>query len=125
VRRRRARGASLLEVLVAISLFAIVATGVGVLIVGTLRHTVANQHGTTAVMLAQEMLEDLRGLPYDDIVSDSRAVTVGVTTYTVDAAVDTDMPADGMKQIRVTVTWTGPEGTKSYGVDSILTSVTG
>jgi len=35
-----------------------------------------------------------------------------------------DTPAPGMKQLTVTVSWTGPGGAKSYAVRTIFTAVT-
>lgn len=122
--RRRSRGASLLEVLAAMSLFGLVASGVAALSVGSLRHTTANKHGTAATVLAQEQLENLRSLDYPNILPTSSSANVNGQAYTVTTSVLNDAPTTGMKQITVTVTWTGPEGPKSYAIQTIFTAVT-
>jgi Tfp pilus assembly protein PilV len=123
MKRRRSRGSSLIEVLVAVSLFALVGSAVGVLATSSMLHTIRNRHSTAATMLAQERLELLRGIPYADIVSGATSAVVGGQSYVVNTAVLTDNPAAGMKRITVTVNWTGPEGSRSHAVETIYTSV--
>jgi general secretion pathway protein I len=123
-RRRRTRGFSLLEVLSAMTLFALVASGVGALAVGSLRHSITNRHGTAAAMLAQQQLEDLRSRAYADILPTSSSVTVSGQSYGISTAVLDDNPAANMKKITVTVTWQGPEGSKSYAVQTVFTAIT-
>lgn len=123
-RRRSQGGSSLLEVLAAISLFSLVAAGVGVLAVGSVRQTLQNRHGTAAAMLAQERLEELRGLAYVDVIPYSTSRLVNGLSYTVSHTVLDDNPAAGMKTITATVSWTGPGGAKSYAVKTIYTAIT-
>ena len=125
MRRRRQRGISLMEVLAAMSLFAVVASGVGALATGSLRYTTLNRHGTAAAMLAQQQLEDLRSLDYASILPGSKSATVAGQLYTIGTGVLADNPAAGMKKITVSVSWTGPEGNKSYAIQTIFTAVTG
>jgi Tfp pilus assembly protein PilV len=114
----------MLEVLAAMSLFAIVASAVTALVTGSLRHTTRNRHGTMASILAQEKLEDLRGIAYDDIEATSESVVAAEQAYNIATEVEDNTPASGMKHITVTVSWTGPEGTQSYAVETVYTSVT-
>lgn len=123
--RRRQRGVSLLEVLAAMSLFALVASAVGALSVQSLLHTAVNRHYTMAAMLAQQEVEDLRSLEYVDVVSRSSTQTVEGQVYTTDTAVQANTPAANMSTVTVTVRWDGPEGTKNYAVKTIFTDVTG
>ena len=123
-RRRRSRGSSLLEVLCAISLFSLVASGVGALAVGSVRQTAQNRQGTAAAMLAQTRLEELRGLAYANILPGSMTTTVNGLVYTVAQTVLDNNPAANMKKITVTVSWTGSGGTKSYVVQTIFTAIT-
>jgi general secretion pathway protein I len=125
MRRRRERGFSLLEVLAAMTLFALIASAIGTLASSSLMHTTQNRHYTIAAMLAQQELEDLRSLPYASITSRSALDTVEGQLYSIGTAVQPDVPATGMSHIRVTVTWYGPEGSKSYAVETIFTNVTG
>jgi type II secretory pathway pseudopilin PulG len=123
MRKRNTRGSSLLEVLSAISLFSLVASGVGALAIGSIRQTTVNRHGTAAAMLAQQRLEELRGLDYAQVLPYSTTATVNGLTYTVSHSVLENNPAAGMKTITATVSWNGPGGAKSYAVRTIFTSI--
>jgi len=122
---RRVRGFSLLEVLAAMSLFAIVASAIGTLAVSSIQHSAQNRHYTTAATLAQAELEDLRSLDYPDIATRASLKTVGGESFNVSTVVAPDSPAPNMKHITVTVTWTAPEGTKTYAAETIYTNITG
>lgn len=124
MKRRRQRGVSLIEVLTAISLFALVAGAVGTLASGSMLRTTENRHATGAALLASQELERLRGLDYVDIVSGSSTMTMGGQYFTVDVAVQADTPAAGMKHITVTVDWNGPEGARTYEVETTFTDIT-
>jgi len=124
VKRRRERGFSLLEVLSAMTLFALVAAAVGTLSTASMLHTIQNRHASTAAQLAQQRLEDLRSLPLASIISGTSNSTVAGQAYTTITTVQSNTPASGMSRITVRVNWTGPEGARSYAVDTIYTSVT-
>jgi prepilin-type N-terminal cleavage/methylation domain-containing protein len=121
--RARQRGYSLLEVLVATTLFALVASGLAAFGVQSLRRTAANRSSTGAVIAAQHELEDLRGLDYPDVVTRTYATTIGGHPYGIGTNVQTDVPASGMKQITVTVSWAEPLGPQSYVLRTILTTI--
>jgi general secretion pathway protein I len=123
--RRRARGFTLLEVLSAMTLFALVAAAVGTLATASIVHTIQNRHASTAAELAQRELEDLRSLAYADLAGGTSTEVVAGQSYTIVTTVTADTPAAGMSRINVEVSWTGPEGSRSYEVDTIYTSVTG
>src|SRR5262249_48649115 len=124
-RRRGSSGLSMLEVLAAMSLFAIVASAVGALASSSMLHTTQNRHYTIAAMLAQEELENLRGLDYVDLASRSSVSTESGMTYKVDSFVEPNVPANSMCRITVNVSWLGPEGPKSYEIQTIYTNVRG
>jgi prepilin-type N-terminal cleavage/methylation domain-containing protein len=119
---RGARGFSLLEVLFAMTLFALVGTAVNVLAIQSMRQTLHNRHGTTAVMLAQSQVENLEAARYDDIAAAHTTAAVDGLAYTIDTHVDVDTPGDGMKQVTITVSWTSLEGSDSYVVETVFTS---
>jgi prepilin-type N-terminal cleavage/methylation domain-containing protein len=125
VKRRRERGFSLLEVLSAMTLFALVAAAVGALATTSMVYTIQNRHASTAAQLAQRQLEDLRALPYASIAGGTSTSVVAGQSYTVITSVQANVPAAGMSRISVQVNWTGPEGARSYAVDTIYTSVNG
>jgi general secretion pathway protein I len=122
--RRRARGYTLLEVLAAMSLFAIVATAAGGLATSSMRYTMRNRHATTAAMLAQQAIEDVRALDYPNIIGGTSTATIDNTVYTTTTVVVDNSPAANMKNITVTVSWSGPEGSRSYAIKTIYTAVT-
>ena len=105
------------------TLFALVAAAVGALATTSMLHTIQNRHATTAAQLAQRQLEDLRALPYASLASGTKSVVAAGQSYTVNTNVQANNPASGMSRINVQVAWTGPEGSRSYAVDTIYTSV--
>ena len=121
--RRRSRGFSIIEVLAAMSLFAVLASAICAVATTSVRFTTSNRHATLAAMLAQRELEDLRGLAYAAIVSRSTVDTVQGQTYTINSNVTDNSPAAGMKRIVVTVSWTGPEGSRDHEIETIFTSL--
>ena len=121
--RRSQRGYSLLEVLVAITLFAITSSGLAAFLVQSLRRTAGNRASTGAVIAAQHEVEDLRSLDYPAIVSRSYATTITGKSYGVGTVVQNDTPASGMKQVTVTVSYTEPLGPESYVLRTILTQI--
>ena len=88
-----------------------------------MRHLVANRHGTQAAMLAQEELEYQRGLDYANLLARTQSKTMGGQSYSVQTAIVPNNPAAGMTRLTVTVSWNGPEGSKSYAVQTIYTAV--
>jgi len=121
--RRSQRGVSLLEILVAITLFALTSSGLAAFLVQSLRRTAGNRASTGAVIAAQHEVEDLRSLDYPAIVSRSYATTITGKSYGVGTVVQNDTPASGMKQVTVTVSYTEPLGAESYVLRTILTQI--
>lgn len=122
-RRRRTGGFSILEVLAATALFAVVAAAVSALATTSVRFTIDNRHGTAAAMLAQEELEDLRGMAFEDVESRARSEIVGGQAFTITTVVDDDDPEPGMKHIVVTISWGGPRGVRTHAIETIFTSL--
>ena len=121
--RRSQRGVSLLEILVAITLFALTSSGLAAFLVQSLRGTAGNRASTGAVIAAQHEVEDLRSLDYPAIVSRSYATTITGTSYGVGTVIQNDTPASGMKQVTVTVSYAEPLGPESYVLRTILTQI--
>jgi Tfp pilus assembly protein PilV len=124
MRRRRQRGISLLEVLAAMSLFALVSAAMATLAITSIRGVSANRHSTVATMLAQWEMERVRALDYTTITSASSSQTVAGVPYNIATVVQANTPGANMSDVRVTVSWTGPEGSKSYSTETIYTDVT-
>src|SRR4029078_11883824 len=93
--RRSQRGISLLEVLVAITLFALTSSGLAAFLVQSLRRTAGNRASTGAVIAAQHEGEDPRPLHYPAIVSRSYSTTITGKSYGVGTVVQNDAPASG------------------------------
>ena len=121
--RRSQRGVSLLEILVAITLFALTSSGLAAFLVQSLRRTAGNRASTGAVIAAQHEVEDLRSLDYADIASRSYSTTISGKPYGVGTIVQNDSPASGMKAVTVTVAYTEPLGPESYVLRTILTQI--
>jgi type II secretory pathway pseudopilin PulG len=124
--RRRLRtqhGTTLVESIVALGLFAIGAGAVGSLLTQHIRQQVTNGTSTTAVSLAEQQFELLRGLNYDDIAGSTTVTAVDGMTYTIRTTATSNVPAPNMKQIEVQVSWTEPKGPQVYTGYAIYTAV--
>lgn len=121
--RRQVAGFSLLELLAAMTLFALVAAAMGALAGASMRATANNRHASAAAMFAQREIEELRYESYDAIVSRSRGATLDGMGYKIDTAVYPNAPDVGLKHIVVTVSWTAPGGSHSYVADTIFTDL--
>jgi len=127
-RRQRARlteerGVSLLETLVALSLFAIAAGTMGDFLVRQIRMAGSNHNYTTAYSYAEQELEDVRAMDYDDIATRSATHPSGSITYTVNTQVVANSPAPNMKNITVTVSWSEPGGARNVALQTIYTAI--
>jgi type II secretory pathway pseudopilin PulG len=122
-RRRAESGTTLVESLFALGLFGVAAAAIATLLVGHVRQQGSNWVRTTAIALAERELEDLRTVDYGSIGSRAFTKTIGGMNYTVGTTVLPDMPVASMKTISTLVTWTEPNGAKSYTLTAIYTAV--
>lgn len=94
-------GFSLIEVLIALSIFTIGILGVASLVISSINENALARRLTEATALAEDRLESMLALPYEDI-------NTGQTTegaYTVSWNVAEDIIVAQTKSITVTVTW--------------------
>jgi type II secretory pathway pseudopilin PulG len=112
-----------MEVLCAMSLFAIVASGVAAMAMNSMRATANNRQSTSAQMLAQDEVEQLRGLDYEDLVSRDRTIHMSDQSFDIHSAVVDNNPSSGMKHITVTVSWNSPLGSRHYELQTIFTAI--
>ncbi len=116
-------GTTLVESLVAIGLFAVAAATIGHLLTHHIRQGTASRRATTAISLAEQELERLRTIDYNDISSQTTVTEVDNASYTVRITASTDVPAANMKQIQADVSWTEPNGSQTYTVYAIYTAI--
>lgn len=112
-----------MEVLAAMTLFALVASGVAAMATNSMRATSNNRQSTSAQMLAQDEIEQLRGFDYANIASRDRSVEMADQTFDIHSEVVDDNPASGMKFITVTVSWNSPLGSREYELETIFTAI--
>lgn len=115
-------GFALMETVVAMVIFVVVATGAVVAAISGVHASDDSRNRVAATNIAQSDLEQARAIPTPAPASYSTSaannaqrytVTREITTYTADATAtpsDTACPAGGELQIRVTVKWPGGAG---------------
>lgn len=118
------KGFSLIEVLVAMSLFMIVATAVSSLMYHSTSHLSGSNHLSQAIACAQETLEGIRVLAYEDMDNASSECVGDGMSFDVVSEITENDPDDGMKTVVVTVSWNEKGESKSYAIQTIYTKIT-
>ncbi|HVO25340.1 MAG TPA: type II secretion system protein [Candidatus Margulisiibacteriota bacterium] len=120
------RGATLIESLVALGVFGMVAAAVSTLLTQHIGVERTNGTTTAAITIAEAELESLRSLAYPNIATRTFDATpaAGSPTYHVETTVLTDSPAPSLKSITTQVTWIEPAGSKSVALYAVYTDVT-
>jgi type IV pilus assembly protein PilV len=77
------RGFSIIEVIFALSIFAIGILAVSTLAISSVNSNASARRITDATALAEDRLEKLAAMPYDDIVSDQETVGAYQVTWVV------------------------------------------
>jgi len=130
------KGFSLIEIMISTMIVSAITVSIFSLLVYSLNITADNKLRMAALMIAEQKMEYIRSLPYDDVatlggmpagaIPQNETVTrngsFGVNTYikfiddVYDGLVD-DTPSDTLsndyKLVRIIVSWNGPLGTKS------------
>ena len=115
----RENGFTLLEVLVALVLAGMIGTITAASMVTTTDMVGENTTQAEAIVLAQETMEDLRTVPYDEIA----AATKNSGKYEVTTTIQADIPEFGMKTIDVSVTWKWKGEDRSYELHTVYTKI--
>jgi type IV pilus modification protein PilV len=119
MKKSNQKGFSLIEILIAITVFAI-----GILAVAGMQITAIKGNSfandlTKATTLAQDRMEKLISLPYIDL-EDANA-TEG--RYNISCNIDTDYPINNTKEIRVIIRWTDKGAQKRVSITSMKADI--
>lgn len=123
-------GFSLVEVLVAMTIFSIVSLATSSLMTNSMAMISENALGSEAIGIAQGRVEIARNVPYEMMTSANVCPTTsvnsakGTTTFTLVCSVATDAPVTGAKTVRITVSWNHKGKVKSYATETIFTKIT-
>ena len=117
------RGVTLMETMVALTLFALCSSAIGRLMTAQIRMASTNNLTSRAYALAEEELEAIRALDYSDIASTSRTLDVGNVHFSLATVVQANVPATNLKSITVTVSWNEPTGSRNVALNTIYTAV--
>ena len=108
---QNASGFTLMEVLIAIVLMAVGLLGMAALTGGIMRGNNHSSDLTTATVLAQEKIEDIRRIGYyatpgsDTTTTEAYGTISGFSRFKRTTQTDVDNPTSNMKAITVTVFW--------------------
>ena len=120
-RVQNAKGFTLIEILIAVTLLTIGLLGMAGLTVGIMRGNSLSSEVTAATALTQDRMEDIKRLGYINTAGSSEAYNsiLGYAAYRRVTTVDIDTPGVGMKTVTVTVYWNSDAA--SIAVETILT----
>ena len=102
--RDKKAGFTLLEILIAVTLFSVGVIVIVWLFSSALVGTVDAENTTIAMNLAQRKMEEIENLAYADIADEAKAAVSGFSGFQRDVAVTA--PETDLKQVIVTVYWT-------------------
>jgi type II secretion system protein I len=112
-------GFTLIEVLMAMAIFAIGILAVGSMQIAAMNGGASARRSTDAATIAQDQIEKIIAGNYDDLAAPADAVVNG--RYSLNWAVaEDDLNGDGnndAKNVTVTVTWPDQGGDRSFNLD--------
>ena len=131
--RRGEEGFSLIEVLVAITLFGAVLMGFTGVLISTVRSVGEQRSRTAATRVVTGHLETLRSLPGDQLdlqaprttvtTPEGRTFTVDTVVTPIDASTGAAAPGARVRQVTATVGWTFRGATRSITTTTAMTPV--
>ena len=104
---KRNNGYTMIEVLIGITLLLYGLLVVAQMQIMTIMTNSEASQKTTAVTMAQDKLETLRALPYNNIGNTPLNDSAGIFSRTW--AVENNTPTNNMKRVTVTVSWRGKQ----------------
>ena len=115
---RNNSGFTLMEVLVAMLILSVGLLGMAALVTGIINSNKLSNRISTATVLAQDKMEDIKRIGYDNAVSETKAsMSSPYDNYEREVTVVDPSPAANMKTVTVTVYW---ESSKSVSLKTIL-----
>lgn len=117
-------GFTLIELVISTAIMFIVFLGLTGTVMTALEFNIQNALLDEAVSVGETKMNELRSLPFDNIVSDATGVDVARqvrgfnVSYHVTTAVGT--PAADIRQVTMAVTWTRHGKTRSHNYSSIV-----
>ncbi|MBL7205252.1 MAG: prepilin-type N-terminal cleavage/methylation domain-containing protein [Desulfobacteraceae bacterium] len=107
IRLRNNKGFTLIEILIAITVFSIGLLGMATLTTGIIRGNLASNNLTTATVLAQEQMEDIirDGYAKASGKDENYGSITDFSQYKRVTVVDDNKPETDMKIVTVTVSW--------------------
>ncbi len=112
-------GFTLLEVMQTMAFLAIGLLGLSSLTIGTIHGNVGAKQITSATVLAQDKIEELRHADFAAVVEGSDQIVSGGVPYTREWSVCTNCPVAGAKEVSIVVTWYDQED-KAITLQTIL-----
>ncbi|MCS6926144.1 MAG: prepilin-type N-terminal cleavage/methylation domain-containing protein [Candidatus Binatia bacterium] len=122
---RGSAGFTLIEVLVAMVIFAIATAATASLMFHSTTYLAQSNERSRAIAIAQQVVEDLRTVDYSEMESGSTTVDwKGQSAFfTVHWNVDTDEPEPGMATVAVSVSWHHKGEMHTYETHTIYTDI--
>lgn len=119
IRKSGDQGFTLIEVLIALSIFSIGILAVANLQISSTNHTTSARKHTEAVTWAGDLIEFLTVLDYDDGNLDAGTHQIIEGIYTIDWNVTDSSPLNNAKTINVSITYGAFGGQRSISLDFI------
>ena len=108
-------GFTLIEIMIALVVMSIGLTALAAVQISAIRGNAFSKRMTTAVSIADEKIEQIKSIPYANIISESSIqITQSNMNFTRQVTVTDNSPLPNSRKVEVVVTWS--EGSKSHSV---------